>query len=135
METLFLSKDINVFGFTLSTFPEGISEAFDSFVKIIPEGLNRSYFGISRMEDGKMIYIVAVEEKNAGEAKKYKLERYTIPRGLYNKITIHNWREKLASVKEAFHNMMSEKNVDTTQPCIEWYKNEEEMECMVKRIS
>lgn len=135
METFLIKTEINVFGFPVKTFPDGIGQAFDSLVKKVPGGLNRSYFGISSIVDGEIIYIAAVEEKNMHEAKEYNCERYTIVKGEYNKVTIKNWRAKLASIKEVFHEMMQHQDADLTQPCIEWYKNDEEMECMVKRIS
>ena len=134
METLILENDIKVIGFQVKTFPNGISEAFDSLVEKVPEGLARSYFGITTLMNGKTVYIAAVEEKNMNEAEKYNLDQYTIAKGEYFKVTLKNWRANLASIKDIFHEMMEHKNVDLTQPCIEWYRNENEMECMISRI-
>ena len=132
MEISSIESEINVFGFQVKTFPEGVGDAFDSLIEKVPEGLNRSYFGISRMEEDKIIYIAAVEEKDKHEAKKYNSERYTILKGEYLTVTITHWRTKLESIKEVFHEMMKSSAADLRHPWIEWYKNDEEMECMVK---
>lgn len=132
MKTYVLENDLNVFGLQVKTFPQGIKEAFDSLIEKVPEGLNRSYYGISYMAEGKIIYIAAAEEKNRHEAEKYNCERYKIDKGKYFTETIENWRTKTACIKDVFHDMMQHENIDSTQPCIEWYKNDDVMECMVK---
>jgi hypothetical protein len=134
MDTLLLKSDINVIGFPVKTFPNGISEAFDLLVAKIPEGLGRSYFGISMTVDEEMSYIAAVEENDQNEGQKLNLGRYTISKGEYNIVTVTKWRDKLDSIKDIFHEMMKEKSADLSQPCIEWYKNNDVMVCMVKRI-
>ena len=64
METFVIRKNIEAFGFQVKTFPDGIGEAFDSLIAMVPEGLNRSYYGISYMSpDNRAVYIAAVEEK------------------------------------------------------------------------
>lgn len=135
METFVLKKDLPLFGFQVKTFPEGIGEAFDSLIALVPEGLNRSYYGLSSMTpDGKVVYIAAVEEKNKDEAEKNKCERYTIEKGKYFTVTINGWRQKTDSIKDVFHEMMQLQNVDHMKPCIEWYKNDDEMCCMLKAL-
>jgi predicted transcriptional regulator YdeE len=136
METYIINNDIGAFGFQVKTFPEGIGEAFDSLIEMVPEGLNRSYYGISYMTpDNKVVYIAAVEEKNKGEAEKNKCERYTIEKGKYLAVPVLDWRQKTDSIKDVFHEMMKEENLDKTKPCVEWYKNDDEMLCMLKLYS
>jgi predicted transcriptional regulator YdeE len=133
METHIQKNDLTVFGFQVKSFPEGIGEAFDSLIAMVPEGLERSYYGISYMTpEGEVVYIAAVEEKNDGEAEKNRCERYTIEKGEYFSVSVKDWRKKTDSIKDVFHEMMHQKNIDQTKPCIEWYKNEDEMCCMVK---
>jgi predicted transcriptional regulator YdeE len=135
METYLLKKNVTVFGFEVKTFPEKIGEAFDSLIAKVPEGLNRSYYGISFMNsEGKPVYVAAVEERNKGEADKNMCERYTIERGKYFTVTINDWRKKTGSIKNVFEEMMKSTQVDLTKPCIEWYKNDFEMVCMLKAL-
>ena len=133
MEIYNVNKDIDAFGFQVKTFPEGIGEAFDSLIQMVPEGLNRSYYGISYMTpENEVVYIAAVEEKNKGEAEKNKCQRYIIEKGKYLTVTVLDWRQKTDTIKDVFHEMMKEENLDKTKPCVEWYKNDDEMLCMLK---
>ena len=74
------------------------------------------------------------EEKNNGEAEKNNCTRYKIEKGKYFAEAVTDWRQKADTIKDVFEGMMDEKNIDHTKPCVEWYKNEEEMLCMVKAI-
>jgi predicted transcriptional regulator YdeE len=135
MDTYEVKKDISVFGFQVKTFPERIGEAFDSLIAMVPEGLNRSYYGISFMTPkNEVVYIAAVEEKNKGEAEKNRCNRYTIEKGKYIVVRVLGWREKTDRIKDVFDSMMKEKSIDLTKPCIEWYINDDEMLCMIKAL-
>ena len=133
METFNLKRDIKVFGLQVIRFPQGVSEAFDELVHIVPEGLNRSYYGISKMDsNGSILYYAAVEETVDGEGKKYGYDYYTIEHGKYLSVAVKDWRSNIACIKDIFHDMVQDKRFDPTKPCIEWYKNESEMLCMLK---
>lgn len=139
METvkkLKLPTDIEVFGIQVKRFPEGIKEAFDSLMQMLPGGFNRSFYGISYMtNDGKMIYTAAAEEKVAGEAEKYKCEKITIEKGEYLTIPVSNWRQKTDTINDIFHVLMQDERVNKRKPAVEWYKNDNEMVCMVKALN
>jgi len=49
METYIIKNNIEAFSFQVKTFPNGIGDAFDKLIAMVPEGLNRSYYGISYM--------------------------------------------------------------------------------------
>ena len=133
MEKLTIPHDLKVFGVHVNTFPNGISDAFDALIKRIPNGEKRSYYGISDMsEDGRILYYAAAEEKFEGEGKKYNCDIYIVKKGEYLTVTLNNWRKKTDSIKDVFEAMMSDERIDKTNPCIEWYKNNDEMLCMVK---
>ena len=104
MEKYNLQNDMKVFGVQVKTFPNGIGEAFDALVKMLPGGFDRSYYGISYMSnDGAMVYIAAAIEKEEGEAEKYNCERYTIEKGEYLAITVNDWRSKTDCIKDVFY--------------------------------
>ena len=132
MEKYILTDDLRVFGVQVESFPNGIGEAFDSLIKMLPGGFNRSFYGISYMKDGAMVYIAAAEEKDKGEAQKYNCERYTVEKGEYLTETLKDWRKKTDCIGDMFHRMMRDSHVDKTKPCVEWYKNDDEMLCMVR---
>lgn len=132
MEKYKLNNDINVFGFEVKTFPAGIGEAFDSLVKKIPEGLGRDYFGITfRNSEDKVVYLATAIEKEDGEAEKYHYDRYTIKKGDYATERVLDWRKKTDSIKYVFEKLFKSAK-GAVGPCVEWYKDESEMLCMVR---
>lgn len=134
MKTVNLPNDVKVFGIKVTTFPNGVGSAFDKLVKMIPGGFSRSYYGISYLENGKMIYYAAAKELNPGEAEKYACERLTIEKGQYLIESLHKWRDKVHQVKDIFQELVADDRTDKKKPGVEWYKNEEEMICMIKTL-
>jgi predicted transcriptional regulator YdeE len=133
METFNLKRDIKVFGQQVVRFPQGVKEAFDELVHIVPEGLKRAYYGISKMDkDGNIMYYAAVEETVDGEGKKYGYDYYTIEHGKYLAEPVKDWQANIACIKDVFGEMMKDKRYDETKPCVEWYKDDKEMLCMLK---
>lgn len=132
MDTYNLKDDKKVFGIRVTTFPIGIGEAFEALAQKISEGYDRAYYGLSQISNDQIIYIAAAEEKYEGEAKKYNYEAYTIEKGNYLIVIVRDWRKKINHIKDVFDEIMQDSNYDTTRPCIEWYKDDEEMWCMVK---
>jgi hypothetical protein len=133
MESFQLRNDITVFGFEVKTFPDGIGDAFDSLVNKVPDGFGRDYYGISfRDSENKMVYLATAVEKEFGEAEKYQCERYTIKKGDYVTETVWDWRKKTDLIKYVFERLFNSVQGNPTGPCIEWYKDNNEMLCMVR---
>jgi predicted transcriptional regulator YdeE len=133
METLMLTKDIHAFGLRVSSFPKGIGEAFNGLIKAVPGGDNRSCYGISYMDAaGNIVYFAAIEEQQTDGVRNFKYERYTIPRGQYLAVTVQNWLQKTDTIKNIFHEMMQDERFKQDAPCIEWYKDDREMVCMLQ---
>ena len=135
METFQLKEDLKVFGFPVNTFPNGIGEAFDTLVGMIPGGFDRPYYGIAYMNHEGMVYLATALEKYPGESTQHKCKQYTIEKGNYLVVVVSNWRTKTDLIKDVFNVMLQNESSDRTKPCIEWYKNDEEMLCMVKSKS
>ena len=133
MEKYQLKSDITVFGFEVKTFPDGIGEAFDKLVNKVPGGFSRDYYGISFLNsENKMVYLATALEKEHGEAEKYQCDRYTIKKGDYLAETVWDWRKKTDLIKDVFKGLFNSIQGTPTGPCIEWYKDNNEMLCMVK---
>ena len=132
MEKYHLKDDIKVFGIEVKTFPSGIGEAFKTLAEMITEGYNRSYYGISQMSSEGIIYKAAAEENYEYEAEKYNCDRFMIEKGEYLIVTVKDWRKKIHSLKDVFTQIMHDNQYDDTKPCVEWYKNDDEILCMVK---
>lgn len=133
MENLTIDNDISVFGIHVKTFPAGIAEAFNALMKATGDGAgDRSYYGISYCDNGTMVYKAVAAEKTPGEAEKYSYPETVIEKGKYLIQTLQNWQSQTACIKDIFQEMMKDGNADKTKPCIEWYKNDEEMLCMIR---
>ncbi|HEX5172352.1 MAG TPA: hypothetical protein VFW11_24420 [Cyclobacteriaceae bacterium] len=132
MEKYYLKDDLRVFGVQVKTFPIGIGEAFDSLIGKLPEGLERSYYGISYVRDKDIVYLAVTAERFEGEAEKYNYERFTIAKGNYNTIMVKDWSKKTDKIKDVFHEIMKDDCPDENRPCVEWYKSDKEMLCMVR---
>lgn len=131
METQILPEDVRVFGFRVDTFPMGIGEAFDELIKKLPQGDKRLYYGISECIEGRIVYIAAAEETYAGEGEKYGLETYFIEKGEYLTTTVFDWMDKTASIRYVFEEMFKNERADRSKACVEIYKSDNEMICMV----
>jgi predicted transcriptional regulator YdeE len=131
METIILPNDIVVFGMKVKNFPAGIGEAFESLAKL-PEGDERPFYGISSCNEKGITYTAATIEKYPEEAAKYGLERMVIEKGEYLSATIQGWQSKTGSIKGVFANLQKEPFADNSKPLIEFYKNMEQMQCLVK---
>jgi len=133
METVEIKHDLKVAGLQLQHFPEGISELFDELMSRLPGDYDRSYYGISHMnKDGEMIYRAAAETLKPDEAQQLKLNEYTIEGGRYLCVKLLDWRKNLQKINSIFGDILKDPRTDHQKPCIEWYKNEQEMLCMVK---
>ena len=85
-------------------------------------------------DKGQMIYKAVAEEKYDGEAKKYNYEESTIEKGTYYFEILKDWRNNTQCIKDIFGEMIKDAHVDKTKPAVEWYKNDNEMLCMIKAI-
>ena len=133
MEIYYQTEDLTVFGVQVKTFPDGIKEAFDGLMSSF--GNNRSYYGISWLDENDSVqYYAMAPETFKGEANKYQYEKLTITKGGYYTETIYNWLSKLDSIKETIHGLMPNNRPDKNNPCVEWYKSEDEMLCMIKAL-
>jgi hypothetical protein len=132
MENYYLNEDVKVFGVEVKTFPFGIGEAFDALIEKLPGGVERSYYGISYVNGQHIIYLAVTKEEFAGEAEKYAYDHFTIARGKYNAITLTNWSKRTEKIKDMFHEMLKDECPVVHRPCVEWYKSDQEMMCMVR---
>jgi predicted transcriptional regulator YdeE len=134
MEKLTINSNIKVFGINVKTFPAGIGAAFDELISKTGDAAGtRNYYGISYLNNnGEVIYKAVAAEKIEGEAEKYGYADSEIEKGEYLCKTLKNWQTQTDCIKDLFHEMMEDKNADRTKPCIEWYKSDDEMLCLVR---
>ncbi len=133
METHRLTEDINVFYITVKPFPTGIIKAFKTLEGLHPSICERPFYGIFHQEeDGTIIYKAAVKEEYKGEGEAYHCKTFTIRKGIYVTELIIDFMKKIDVIPNAFHTLLAVPNIDTTFPCIEWYKSDKEVICMAR---
>jgi hypothetical protein len=133
MGTYNLIEEIKVLCVTAKSFPDGIIEAYETIEKLGPEMCDRTFFGISSPDiSGKIIYKAAVTQMSEREAEKYGLETFIIPKGEYLIETLFNWMDNTAVFAATFQKLLKDPRLDTSFPCLEWYKSNDEVMCMVK---
>ena len=132
MELLKLDKEVNVVGIKVETFPEGIGEAFDSLANSFVDGMNRSYYGITYCKAGNIVYYAASEIKDHSDVERANGQLFRIEKGNYLAEALWDWRKNVTEIKDIFHRMMLDKRVADESTCIEWYKDDDIMWCMIK---
>ncbi len=134
MEKHSIKNEIKTFGFQVKKFPKRVNEAFDELTEKTGDSAGkRNYYGVSYMNNNeKIIYKALAEEKSSDESKKYNYEPFIIEGGEYLAETLKDWKKQTDCIKDIFQEMMHDDRVDTSKPCVEWYKDDNEMLCMMK---
>jgi predicted transcriptional regulator YdeE len=134
MEKHTLKADVKTFCITAPDFPHGIITAFQALEKLHPSICERPFFGISfEKNPGEIVYKAAVEEKYEGEAENYGCETFVIKKGEYLAETIIGFMNDIRSIPEAFSRLKAAGEADNNFPCVEWYKSDKEVLCLVRR--
>ena len=133
METIKISENIPLRCFTVDTFPNGISQAFDRLMNDFPMDKDRRYYGISWMDENhKVIYKVASNVLNEKDSAKEGYDSHVLLSGNYIAETLLKWMEQLPKIGETFGRMMEVPGFDKTSPCVEWYIDDEKMICLAR---
>lgn len=132
METTFLEKDIKVFFVEAKSFPEGIMEAHQKLHGLVPFDRERRYFGISRPENGPIVYKAATEETFSGEAEELNCQTMVLKKGRYISSVVKNFQKEPQRIEKAFNELLTYDNLDPQGYCVEWYQNEQDVKCMIR---
>ena len=129
-----IKQDIKVFCIQAKSYPDGVMEAFKNLHTLLEFPPQRRNFGISKPENGKIIYRVAAEELVEGDLQKHHLTEFIIPSGNYIGIKIIDFRKDLNQLKIAFDQLLTNPNLDPNSYCIEEYFGIDDVVCMVRLI-
>ena len=102
MEKITIENDIKVFIVTAESFPEGIKEAFNKLNEKIPLSSVKRIFGLSRPENGIIVYKAAAEVNDTNEAEKIISDTLVIKKGNYISRTIHDYMKDLPAIGKSF---------------------------------
>ena len=133
MENYELVRDIMVIYVPSTSFPDGIPAAFDNLKSRLTSKDGRLFFGISWPDKNrKIIYKAATEEKYKGEGEKYGLETFIIKKGIYISELVKDYKKDLSQIGATFQRLLQHPELDTTGYCLEWYKGDDDVLCLVK---
>jgi predicted transcriptional regulator YdeE len=130
MKTIVIQSPIHVIGCRVESFPLGISKAFDRLAALVSGASNRSFYGLSKMNDAGVEYIAAAEAEV--HPRLSNLESHIIPEGKYFVKELTDWKENRNAIPHFFAELLSSDEVDRQAYCVEWYRTDREMLCMVK---
>ncbi|HEY9256676.1 hypothetical protein [Chitinophaga sp.] len=132
MEPYTLQHDIEVFYVKATSFPMGITPAFDKLKALLPDMDGRKLYGISRPEGGhEIVYRAAVAAQSPGEGAKYGLESFMIRKGIYMSEILTDYAQHLQEVSPTFDRLLQTPGLDPQGYCLEDYFNEKDVRCMV----
>lgn len=132
MEIQTIPADLKLFYLEADTFPEGIKPAFEKLEKLMPPRQGRQCFGIYLETPEGISYKAAALETEDGEGARLGCKYFIVEKGEYLCQTILDWQSKLDAIGPTFENMLQDKRAAPNTPCIEYYKNMQEMQLLVK---
>lgn len=127
-----VDKDIKVFYITATSFPQGILGAHEKLHSLIPFSTERKYFGVSRPENGAIVYRAAAEEINEGEAERLQCKTLVLKKGSYISLILNDYMKDLPAIERTFKQFLSHPGIDPQGYCVEWYLNNKDVKCMVR---
>ncbi|CAM3422770.1 Transcriptional regulator [Flavobacterium longum] len=132
MDSFILDENIPIMYVTAQRFPEGIEAAFDILYNTVPQKEERRYFGVSRPENGTIVYRAAAEILGNEDAASFGLASMVIKGGSYNTYYIKDYRENTQAIGDCFQLLLGQAEVDPDGFCVEWYIGEDDVKCMVR---
>jgi len=127
-----LDRDIRLVCVKAKTFPEGIRDAFSKLETLVSYPAT-DFYGVSYLQDGKIIYKAAVEEAGADKGRFEDSEIFILKNGTYITEMVHDFMSEPSKVKDCFERLMALPEFDNQFPCVEWYHSPHDVKCMVRK--
>ena len=134
MEKYTVPDTIKVLYKKAASFPDGVLAAHQQLHALTPYSTSRRYFGLSRPENGEIVYYAAMEEMQPGEAEKFNCKTMEIKKGNYVGVVIKNFMKDIPSIQKAFNELLKHPQLDPQGYCVEWYPSQQDVRCMVRII-
>jgi hypothetical protein len=132
MKTFTIPLDIPVLFVQAESFPDGIMDAFNTLRDQVPGSDARTVYGISRPENGVIIYKAAIEELFPGEAELVQVRSMVIPKGEYVCAIVKDFMHHIQEIGIRFRELLAFPGLDPDGSCVEWYFNETDVQCMIR---
>ena len=136
MEPYYITHDIRLACFPAASFPNGVMDAFKQLHAKVPNQNGRRLFGISWPDgNGSMVYKAAIEEISPGESEHLGAETYTLRKGEYLSLTVHNFMDDIPSIGKAFRVLVDAPGVHPNTIGVEEYISSTDVRCMVPMMT
>jgi hypothetical protein len=132
VEIIHQVADMKVFYVKAKSFPEGINESHEKIHQLAPSSAGRKFFGLSRPENGSIIYLAAAEEMEPGESEKINCPCLILKKGAYISDPLKDYMNDLSLIGKKFNELLKQPGLDPEGYCVEWYLSDREMNCMVR---
>ena len=134
-EEFIFESDIPIICIVADSFPDGVMEAHQKLHSRITHSVDRKYFSVSWMkEGGSLHYQAGAEILDPQDASIQDGVPFTIRKGKYSSITIHDFMNNIHAIAEAFQQLLKNENMDPNGYGLEWYVSQSEVKCMVPLI-
>src|ERR1700712_3430863 len=132
MDKFIIEEAITAIYVKAETFPLGVGGAFKKLHELISEPDKRQLYGISNPENGGgIIYRAAAAEAYPGEGKENGFDTFVIRAGTYISLYLTDWRKDESSVGKAFRQLLSYPGINPKGYCLEIYKGDKDVHCLV----
>jgi hypothetical protein len=135
MENFVLDKDIRLCCLRAASFPDGILAAHQQLHASLSFKNGRMFFGLSRPEEGVIIYNAAAELLAGETAEDFGAVSFTLEKGEYTSIVIKNYMKDTPSIGRAFEKLLLNPLIDPNGYCVEMYLGMNDVRCMVRLIN
>ena len=129
---MIFNQDIKVRYVTATSFPGGVMEAHKKLHQLVPSCPDKKYFGLSRPENGAIIYRAAAEDPGFVETAGLEDDIIVLKKGRYVSITINDFMKDIPGIEKAFKELLSHPGLDPNGYCVEWYINDTDVKCMIR---
>ncbi len=78
-------------------------------------------------------YKAAAEELTPNEGASLGCQTLILRKGEYYSVTIVNFMKNISAIGEAFQQILEQQDIDQNGYCVEWYYNDNDVHCMVRK--
>lgn len=125
-------NDIKLIYVTAKSFPDGILEAHQKLHSVVAFSPERKYFGLSRPENGTIVYHATTEQIDKNEAEDLNCDALILKKGKYISTTIHDYMKDIQSIGRTFEQLLTQPGLDPEGYCVEWYISDKDVKCMIR---
>ena len=105
----------------------GSSQAFDRLESKLPTLKGRKFYGLIFGVPPKDEYWASVELVANDQPDQWGFQTGSIPAGTYIQERINDWDKDVSIIGKTFHRLMRENKIDTSRPCVEFYRSMRDM--------